>query len=81
VRAAKGGVNVPKVLGMDLEGGVVGMEWIEGGWSLREVLGAGEEDDGMDEDGEEEDEEKQEDEEETPKGWEGLNLCKLFLVA
>lgn len=66
---------MPKVLGVDLEGGVVGMEWIEGGWSLREVLGAGEEDDGLDEDGDE-DEREEVEEEEKPKGWEGLDLCE-----
>lgn len=51
---------MPGVRGVDLEGGVLGVEWVEG-WSVREVLGGGAEGDEI---GEEEDVEESEDIEE-----------------
>jgi TP53 regulating kinase-like protein len=48
VRCAKNGVNVPGVRCVDLEAGILGIEWIEGR-SVRELLGAGDEDDEDDE--------------------------------
>lgn len=54
------------------------MEWIEGGWSLREVLGADEEDMGLDSDDQDvtghENVEELQDEPESVKAWDGLNL-------
>ncbi|CED85231.1 Vacuolar H-ATPase V1 sector, subunit C [Phaffia rhodozyma] len=79
VRACRGGVNVPGVRGIDWETGVVALEFIEG-WSVREVLGAGAEDEDEDE-GEEENEEENEDENEDENQitkeanpWDGLDL-------
>ncbi|KAJ9108953.1 hypothetical protein QFC21_000275 [Naganishia friedmannii] len=48
-RCAKAGIAVPGVRVIDLEAGILGMEWVEG-WSVREMLGGGA-------DGEEEEEE------------------------
>ncbi|ORY90228.1 hypothetical protein BCR35DRAFT_299817 [Leucosporidium creatinivorum] len=57
VRCLKAGVKVPGLRCVDVKQGVLGMEWIEG-WSVREVLGGGQEGDELpDEDGEEEEEE------------------------
>lgn len=53
VRAARYGVTVPGVRAVDVESGVVAVEWVEG-WSVREVLGGGAEGDEIA--GEEEDE-------------------------
>ncbi|KAJ9105902.1 hypothetical protein QFC20_004139 [Naganishia adeliensis] len=52
-RCAKAGIAVPGVRVIDMESGILGMEWIDG-WSVREMLGGGAE-------GEDEDEEEEED--------------------
>lgn len=71
VRAARGGVRVPTLRGVDVEAGVVGMEWIDG-WSVREVLGGGAESDELA--GVEEEEEKEQEEgRTTTEGEEGVN--------
>ncbi|GAA5898258.1 hypothetical protein JCM8208_000200 [Rhodotorula glutinis] len=44
VRCAKAGVRVPGLRLVDVKQGCLGMEWIEG-WSVREILGGGQEDD------------------------------------
>ena len=44
VRCSKAGVCVPGLRIVDVKQGVLGIEWIEG-WSVREVLGGGQEDD------------------------------------
>lgn len=44
VRCMRAGVTVPEIKFVDADAGFIGMEWIEG-WSVREVLGAGEEGD------------------------------------
>ncbi|KAL8276192.1 hypothetical protein RQP46_011404 [Phenoliferia psychrophenolica] len=44
VRCGKAGVCVPGLRIVDVKQGVLGIEWIEG-WSVREVLGGGQEDD------------------------------------
>lgn len=81
VRAARGGVCVPALRGVDVEAGIVGMEWIEG-WSVREVLGGGAE---SDEVGGTDDEEgiadvtDAADEEAVPKPWAGLDLGSPLL--
>lgn len=77
VRAKRAGVCVPGVRCVDETAGVVGMEWIEG-WSVREVLGGGEEGDevgGVDEDNEVV--EEGEGEEEKPEAWVGRDLCEF----
>lgn len=62
VRCLKAGVKVPGLRIVDVRQGVVGMEWIEG-WSVREVLGGGQEDDeGVVEDEGEVEEEAEEEE-------------------
>lgn len=43
VRAARCGVNVPGLRIVDHREGILGIEWIEG-WSVREVLGGGQDD-------------------------------------
>lgn len=43
VRCSKAGVRVPGLRLVDVRQGCLGMEWIEG-WSVREVLGGGQED-------------------------------------
>ncbi|KAJ9125303.1 hypothetical protein QFC22_000259 [Naganishia vaughanmartiniae] len=43
-RCAKAGIAVPGVRVIDLEAGILGMEWVDG-WSVREMLGGGAEDD------------------------------------
>lgn len=49
-RCAKVGIAVPGVRVIDMETGILGMEWIDG-WSVREMLGGGaEEEDEDDED-------------------------------
>ncbi|KAK1926211.1 Serine/threonine-protein kinase BUD32 [Papiliotrema laurentii] len=48
-RCTRGGVTVPKVLWVDENAGVLGMERIEG-WSIREVLGGGAEGEAQEED-------------------------------
>lgn len=52
-RCAKAGIAVPGVRVIDMESGILGMEWIDG-WSVREMLGGGAE-------GEDEDEDEEED--------------------
>jgi TP53 regulating kinase-like protein len=42
-RCAKAGIAVPGVRVIDLEAGILGMEWVDG-WSVREMLGGGAED-------------------------------------
>jgi hypothetical protein len=59
----KAGVRVPGLRVVDLKSGVLGVEWIDG-WSVREVLGGGQEDDGLPEVDEEEEAEEEEEEEE-----------------
>ncbi|CEQ38626.1 SPOSA6832_00066 [Sporobolomyces salmonicolor] len=44
VRCLKAGVKVPALRVIDVREGVVGMEWVDG-WSVREVLGGGQEED------------------------------------
>ncbi|GAA5837121.1 hypothetical protein JCM9279_005591 [Rhodotorula babjevae] len=53
VRCAKAGVRVPGLRLVDVKQGCLGMEWIEG-WSVREILGGGQEDDLAGEDEEDE---------------------------
>lgn len=55
MRCSKAGVKVPGLRCVDVKQGVLGMEWIEG-WSVREVLGGGQEGDELpeEEDGAEE---------------------------
>ncbi|GAA5882821.1 hypothetical protein JCM16303_002476 [Sporobolomyces ruberrimus] len=63
VRCLKAGVRVPGLRVVDVKSGSLGVEWIDG-WSVREVLGGGQEEDGLpenDEDEEDEDEEEEED--------------------
>ncbi|KAJ9104801.1 hypothetical protein QFC19_003942 [Naganishia cerealis] len=48
-RCAKAGIAVPGVRVIDLETGILGMEWVEG-WSVREMLGGGAEDEEEEED-------------------------------
>ncbi|KAI5476914.1 TP53 regulating kinase [Pseudohyphozyma bogoriensis] len=62
VRCYKAGVRVPGLRIVDVRQGVLGIEWVQG-WSVREVLGGGQEDDELpgDEDGEEAEEEEEED--------------------
>ncbi|GAA5974403.1 hypothetical protein JCM11641_005263 [Rhodosporidiobolus odoratus] len=65
VRAQKAGVRVPGLRLVDLSEGVLGIEWVEG-WSVREVLGGGQEGDELPEeeaegDGSTEEEEEEED--------------------
>lgn len=83
VRAARGGVTVPGLRGVEAESGVVAMEWVEG-WSVREVMGAGEEGDELPV-GEEVDESEGEDEDANDeagstekKGWEDLDLGEWY---
>ncbi|KAL7411808.1 kinase-like domain-containing protein [Mrakia frigida] len=75
VRAARGGVTVPGLRGVEVESGVVAMEWVEG-WSVREVMGGGDEEDDVEgsEDGEVE---GGEEEELVQNGWDGLDLALL----
>lgn len=58
-----------------MESGVVAMEWVEG-WSVREVMGGGDEEDDVEgsEDGEVE---GGEEEELVQNGWDGLDLGKF----
>ena len=44
VRCIKAGVRVPGLRLVDVKQGCLGIEWIEG-WSVREILGGGQEDD------------------------------------
>jgi TP53 regulating kinase-like protein len=44
VRCSKVGVKVPGLRLVDHREGILGIEWIEG-WSVREVLGGGQDDD------------------------------------
>jgi TP53 regulating kinase-like protein len=44
VRCSKAGVCVPGLRIVDVKQGVLGLEWIDG-WSVRELLGGGQEDD------------------------------------
>ncbi|GAA5827965.1 hypothetical protein JCM11251_005670 [Rhodosporidiobolus azoricus] len=62
VRCQKAGVRVPGLRVVDVRQGCVGMEWVEG-WSVREVLGGGQEGDELPKEEEEEvdDEEEEED--------------------
>ena len=53
-RCTRAGVTVPKVLWVDENSGVLGMERIDG-WSIREVLGGGAEGESQEEDEEERD--------------------------
>ncbi|GAA5925015.1 hypothetical protein JCM3775_006343 [Rhodotorula graminis] len=53
VRCAKAGVRVPGLRLVDVKQGCLGMEWIEG-WSVREILGGGQEDDLTSDDDEDE---------------------------
>ncbi|GAA6022158.1 hypothetical protein JCM11491_005109 [Sporobolomyces phaffii] len=46
VRCLKAGVRVPGLRVVDAKSGALGLEWIDG-WSVREVLGGGQEDDGL----------------------------------
>ncbi|GAA6063659.1 hypothetical protein JCM10212_004926 [Sporobolomyces blumeae] len=46
VRCIKAGVAVPGLRCVDADAGVLGIEWVEG-WSVREVLGGGQEDDAL----------------------------------
>ncbi|KAK4052922.1 serine/threonine-protein kinase bud32 [Microbotryomycetes sp. JL221] len=48
-RCLKAGVTVPGLRVVDLKQGIVGMEWIEG-WSVREVLGGGQDGDELPDD-------------------------------
>ncbi|BGP12168.1 hypothetical protein JCM10213_004734 [Rhodosporidiobolus nylandii] len=63
VRCQKAGVRVPGLRVVDVRQGCVGMEWVEG-WSVREVLGGGQEGDELPFDEEEEEPEEDEAEEE-----------------
>lgn len=58
MRCKKAGVVVPGLRIVDLQEGVLGMEWIEG-WSVREVLGGGQDDEGVVDEDEEEDEDEE----------------------
>lgn len=49
VRAARAGVRVPELVVCEPKAGVLGIEWIDG-WTVREVLGAGGDEDDVDED-------------------------------
>jgi TP53 regulating kinase-like protein len=84
VRAARGGVSVPALRGVDVEAGIVGMEWIEG-WSVREVLGGGAESDEAggsdDEDGSGDAAASAEEETPAPEPWAGLDLGASALVS
>ena len=40
LRCLKAGITVPMIRMVDLDAGMIGMEWIDG-WSVREVLGGG----------------------------------------
>jgi TP53 regulating kinase and related kinases len=40
IRCLKAGVTVPSIRAVDLENGIIGMEWVDG-FSVREVLGGG----------------------------------------
>lgn len=44
VRCAKMGVTVPGLRLVDVKQGLLGMDWVQG-WSVREVLGGGQDDD------------------------------------
>lgn len=67
VRCMKAGVRVPGLRIVDVKQGVLGIEWVEG-WSVREVLGGGqEEDEGPELEGEEEEEEGEEGEDVAEK--------------
>lgn len=68
MRCLKAGVNVPGLRIVDVKEGIIGMEWIEG-WSVREVLGGGQDGEGDDEEEETEGEEEKEDLIELLKGW------------
>lgn len=57
VRCRKMGVCVPGLRVVDVRRGVLGIEWVEG-WSVREVLGGGQEEDEGAHEGEDEDEEE-----------------------
>ena len=46
VRCLKADVRVPGLRIVDVKSGALGVEWIEG-WSVREVLGGGQEEDGL----------------------------------
>jgi TP53 regulating kinase-like protein len=62
VRCLKAGVRVPALRIVDVKSGALGVEWIEG-WSVREVLGGGQEEDGLPEPDEGEAAKEQRDEE------------------
>jgi TP53 regulating kinase-like protein len=53
-RCCKAGIAVPGVRVIDMESGILGMEWIDG-WSVREMLGGGAEGEDEEEDEVEED--------------------------
>lgn len=78
VRCLKAGVKVPGLRCVDLAQGVLGMEWVEG-WSVREVLGGGQDGDELpdDEETETSEEESAEDIEEMlrRKGVDPGELC------
>jgi TP53 regulating kinase and related kinases len=78
VRCLKAGVKVPGLRCVDVKQGVLGMEWIEG-WSVREVLGGGQEGDELPDD-EEQEEEEPEDVEEMLKGL-GVDHGAFLLLA
>ncbi|GAA5915745.1 serine/threonine protein kinase BUD32 [Sporobolomyces salmoneus] len=63
VRCLKAGVKVPGLRIVDVKSGALGVEWIEG-WSVREVLGGGQEEDGLPEEGAEAEGTEEEEEEE-----------------
>lgn len=65
-RCLKGGVDVPGVKGVDVQGGVILMDWIDGHGSVREVLG------GLPEEGEDD-----QDDEETEAVTERLRRLQL----
>lgn len=46
VRCLKAGVRVPALRLVDIRQGCLGMEWIDG-WTVREILGGGQDDDGL----------------------------------
>ncbi|GAA5873299.1 hypothetical protein JCM8547_007063 [Rhodosporidiobolus lusitaniae] len=55
VRCQRAGVTVPGLRVVDVGSGALGLEWVEG-WSVREVLGGGQEEDDLPPVGEEEEE-------------------------
>lgn len=46
VRCLKAGVRVPALRLVDVRHGCLGIEWVEG-WTVREILGGGQEDDSV----------------------------------